>query len=114
LAQARRYWRLSYLPLTRRWLLASSSEPLPEEGIGTGLAQHYDSLDDAMVALQRITGWRIADANVLEGGGEQTLNFNFRLDMSQLPRALQIGMSGQRDWRLHIERRIDLTQDATP
>jgi hypothetical protein len=114
LVRARRYWRLSYLPLTRGWRLANSSEPLSDEGIGTGLAQPYDSLDDAMAALQRITGWRIADVDALAGGGQQTLIFSFRLDTSQLPRALQIGTAGQPDWRLRIERRIDLTQDAAP
>ena len=112
LGQARRYWRLNYLPLTRRWRLASSAEPLSDEG--TGLAQHYDSLDDALAALQRIAGWRIAAASALAGGGKQTLIFSFRLDTAQLPRALQIGTAGQHDWRLHIERRIDLTQSAGP
>jgi len=114
LARAWRYWRLSYLPLTRRWRLASSSEPLSEAGIGTGLAQPYDSLDEAVAALQRITGWRIAHADALKSGGKQTLTFSFQLDTSQLPRALQIGTAGQPDWRLRIERRIDLTQGAAP
>ena len=114
LGQARRYWRLSYLPLTRRWRLANSPEPLSEEGVGTGLAQHYDSLDDAMAALQHITGWRIVDAGALERGGQQTLIFSFHLDTPRLPRTLQIGLSGQHDWRLRIEQRIDLTQDAAP
>jgi hypothetical protein len=114
LARAWRYWRLSYLPLTRRWRLASSSEPLSEAGIGTGLAQPYDSLNDAVAALQRITGWRIADADALKGGGQQTLTFSFQLDTSQLPRALQIGTAGQSDWRFRIERRIDLTQNTAP
>jgi hypothetical protein len=114
LAHARRYWRLSYLPLTRRWRLASSSDSLPEEGIGTGLAQHYDSLESAIAALQRIIDWRIAGTDALAGGGQQILVFTFQLDTSQLPRALQIGTSGQTDWRLRIERRIDLTQDAAP
>ncbi|MDR0458378.1 MAG: DUF4390 domain-containing protein [Burkholderiaceae bacterium] len=114
LARARRYWRLSYLPLTRRWSLASSPEPLSEDGISTGLAQHYDSLDDAVTALQRITGWQIAAIGALADGGRQFLDFSFSLDTSQLPRALQIGATGQSDWRLHIERRIDLTQGVTP
>jgi|GEM_PF-475462 len=114
LVHARRYWRISYLPLTRRWRLASSSEPLSDEGIGTGLAQHYDSLDSAVVALQRITGWHVADAAVLNGGGTQLLTFSFKLDTAQLPRTLQIGMAGQADWRLHIEQRVDLAQVLVP
>jgi hypothetical protein len=110
LGQARRYWRISYQPLTRRWRLSVSSEPLSDEGIGTGLAQHYDSLDSAVTALQRITGWRVANAAALEGGGRQILTFSFRIDTTQLPRALQIGVAGQADWRLRIERRLDLAE----
>ena len=114
LVQARRYWRLSYLPLTRRWRLVSSSEPLSDEGIGTGLAQHYDSLDDTVAALQRITGWHIGDADALTGSGGQILVFSFQLDTSQLPRALQIGTAGQSDWRLHIVRHLNLRKGAAP
>jgi hypothetical protein len=114
LVRARRYWRLSYLPLTRRWRLVSSSEPLADDGIGTGLARHYDNLDDAVAALQNITGWRIADAGALAANGRQTLTFSFGIDTAQLPRALQIGLSGRSDWRLRIEQRIDMTQDMAP
>jgi hypothetical protein len=110
LGQARRYWRLSYLPLTRRWRLTSSSSPLPQEDISTGLAQHYNSLESALSALQHISSWRIAPADALLGSGQQTLLFSFKLDTSQLPRTLQIGLTTHTDWHLHIEQRLDLLQ----
>lgn len=110
-AEARRYMRVTYQPLTRRWRLNTSSEPLANAGLGVSLGQNYDSLDEVMSAVRRIGRWRIADAAALDAGGRQTLRFSFRLDGSQLPRALQLGSVGQSDWVVSVERRIDLTQE---
>ena len=112
IASAQRFMRVAYLPLTRRWRLNTSSEPITNAGLGVGLTQHYDSLADVMASVQRISRWRIATMAELEPGGRQTLRFRFRLDMSQLPRAFQIGAIGESDWVLSIERRIDLTHEG--
>lgn len=112
LVSARRYLRVAYQPLTRRWRLNVSSEPLAQSGLGVSLAQHYDSLDEVMAAVQRVARWRIADAAALERDGRQTLRFRFRLDVSQLPRTFQMGALGQSDRAIAIERRIELTQEA--
>ena len=111
-ASARRYMRVSYQPLTRRWRLASSSEPLTDAGLGVNFGQYYDQLADAMAAVQRISQWKIAEASDLDGDSKQTLRFRFRLDSSQLPRTFQLGDLGQSDWHISIERKIDLTQEA--
>ena len=110
-AVARRYMRVSYQPLTRRWRLTTSPEPLVNAGLGVSLGQNYDSLDEVMAAVQRIGRWRIADPAEMGGGGRHTLRFRFRLDGSQLPRTLQLGNVGQSDWVISVERRIDLTQE---
>lgn len=112
LASARRYFRVAYQPLTRRWRLNVSSEPLSDTGLGVSLTQNFDSLDEVLAAVRRLRRWRIAGAGELEGGGRLQLWFQFRLDSSQLPRALQLGSVGQSDWMVSIERRIDLTQDS--
>lgn len=112
-ASAKRYMRVSYQPLTRRWRLASSSEPLTDTGLGVNFGQYYDQLSDAMAAVQRISQWKVAEASDLNGDGKETLRFRFRLDSSQLPRTFQLGDLGQSDWHLSIERRIDLTQEAS-
>ena len=111
MASAQRYMRVAYQPLTRRWRLNTSSEPIVSSGLGVALTQHYDSLEEVLAAVQRITRWRIATAAELEPGGRQSVRFRFRLDASQLPRTFQIGAFGDSDWALSVERRVDLTQE---
>lgn len=110
-ASAHRYLRVAYQPLTRRWRLTTSSEPLVNAGLGVSLAQNYDTLEEVISAVQRIGRWKIAEPEELTASGRLTLRFRFRLDGSQLPRALQLGSVGQSDWALSVERRIDLTQE---
>ena len=111
-AEANRYMRLSYQPLTRRWRLSSSSEPLNDVGLGVNFGQYYESLAEAMAAVQRISQWKVAEASDLEGDARQTLRFRFQLDSSQLPRTFQLRALGQSDWDLSIERRLDLTRES--
>ncbi len=95
---AERTWRLAFQPLSRKYRVSYG-----------GLNQSYDSLADALVAVRRVTSWRIADAGAIDDGGSHYVEFSFRLDTSLLPRPLQIGLSGQADWNLRIEKyhRID-------
>lgn len=93
-AGASRSWRLAYQPLMRRYKVSFG-----------GLSQNYDSLEDALAAVQRSVRWRIADP--LPGGDDNYyVEFSYRLDTTQLPRPLQIGVGGQADWNLAVERRI--------
>ena len=110
-ASVQRYMRVAYQPLTRRWRLNTSSEPIVNTGLGVSLSQNYDSLDEVITAVQRIGRWKIANAADLDSGGRHVLRFRYRLDASQLPRALQIGSVGHADWAVWVERRIDLTQE---
>jgi hypothetical protein len=95
-AFATRHMRLGYQPLTRRWRLQVSSAPIGNSGLVLG--QMFDSRDEALAAIQRISGWRIADADAVDPGATQSIDFRFRLDVSQLPRPFQIGAVGQADW----------------
>lgn len=105
-AASQRYLRLAYLPLTRRWRLNVSSEPIGNAGLGVSLTQHYDSIDEALVALSRISRWKVADADLLERDARYWVDFSFRLDLSQLPRPFQfqIGTGGEGEWTLSINR----------
>jgi len=98
---AARTLRLSYQPLTRRWrvnivpgLISGST------GLRATLSQHYDTLPEALSAVQRVARWRIAEASELDSDAPYLLSLNFRLDLSQLPRPFQIGVAGQRDWTI--------------
>lgn len=99
-----RYLRLSYQPLTRRWRLNISSTPLSNSGLGVVLGQNFDDYQDALAAVQRISRWKIADAGVIDKDDSHTVNFRFRLDVSQLPRPLQIGVVGRSGWNLLVSR----------
>lgn len=113
-AAERRYWRLAYQPLTRRWRVNASSEPLDSPGRAASLAQSFDTLTEALAAVQNISHWRVAQAEQIRAGARHTLRFRFQLDAARLPRALQLGTAGQAQWRLAVERRIDLTPEAAP
>ncbi len=95
-AFATRHMRLSYQPLTRRWRLQVSPTPIGNSGIVLG--QIFDSEEDAMAAIKRVSRWRIADAADVDPDATHNIDFRFRLDVSQLPRPFQIGAVGQADW----------------
>lgn len=99
-ASASRSLRLAYQPLTRRWRLSLA------DGGGGGrvaLAQSYDTLAEAQSAIERISRWKIAESAEVDGS-DHSLVFRFRLDLGQLPRPFQIGMVGQREWQIALER----------
>ncbi|GAP35418.1 DUF4390 domain-containing protein [Piscinibacter sakaiensis] len=96
-ARAERTWRLAFQPLSRRYRVSFG-----------GLNQNFDSLPDALAAIRRLPNWRIADAGTLEGTGHY-VEFSYRLDTNLMPRPLQIGLGGQAEWTLRLEKtlRID-------
>jgi hypothetical protein len=95
---AARHMRLAFQPLTRRWRLQISSSPIGNSGLVLG--QMFDSRDEALAAVQRVSRWRIADANDVDHESAHDVDFRFRLDVSQLPRPFQIGAVGQADWTI--------------
>jgi hypothetical protein len=107
--------RLAYQPLTRRWRINIASGLITSSaGLRAALNQNYDTLDEALSTIQRVARWKIADAADLDPGAAYTLDFNFRLDLSQLPRPFQIGMAGQREWSIsaHSNDRLRLEPPA--
>jgi hypothetical protein len=101
-AGAQRHMRLSYQPLTRRWRLQVSSAPIGSSGLALG--QSFDTQEEALRAVQSIARWKIADVADLEADARYSIDFRFRLDVSQLPRPLQIGVVGQADWNVSVAR----------
>lgn len=101
-AGAVRTIRLAYQPLTRRWrvnIIAGQAGA----NVRATLNQNYDSLTEAMSAVERVSRWRIAESADVDPGVNHALSFRFRLDLSQLPRPFQIGVSGQRDWSIDVD-----------
>lgn len=102
ISYAARHMRLSYQPLTRRWRLVVSSAPIGNAG--GGLGQTFDTQEEALAAIQRISRWKIADAAEIDPEARHNVDFRFRLDVSQLPRPFQIGAVGHADWSISAVR----------
>ena len=97
---AERHMRLAYQPLTRRWRLNVTAGAGRDASLGLALNQGFESLAQALVAIKRVSRWKIADAGELDASQKYKVDFRFRLDLSQLPRPFQIGALGQSDWDL--------------
>lgn len=97
---AERHVRLFYQPLTRRWRVNISPQAFNVSGLGVSLGQSYDTAEDAINAVRRIALWRIANATDYNPDAKQTISINFKLDLKQLPRPMQIGLAGQSDWNI--------------
>ncbi|MCJ0766111.1 DUF4390 domain-containing protein [Variovorax terrae] len=109
---ASRHMRLAYQPLTRRWRLNVSPGPIGNAGLGVTFNQNFDSLADALAAIQRISRWKIADASEVDADARYNADFRFKLDVSQLPRPFQIGAVGQSDWSISASRNQRLTAES--
>ena len=97
---AQRHMRLAYQPLTRRWRLHIASGVPSAAGLGVSLNQNFETLADAVAAMQRLSRWKIADVTELDLEQGHQAEFRFKLDLSQLPRPFQIGSLGQSDWNV--------------
>jgi len=100
LLSAQRHMRLSFLPLTRRWRVNVASQPFSSAGLGMSLGQSYDNLDDALQSIRRIAQWNIGNAFDLEPDTKQNISISYKLDLTQLPRPMQMGAAGQSDWNI--------------
>jgi hypothetical protein len=104
IARVRREWRLSYQPLTSSWRVSQG-----------GLGQSHATLAEALSTMTRASAWRVADAAQAEADGRHYVEFEWALDTSQLPRPLQIGVTGVGgggEWALGVERTVKV--EAAP
>ena len=104
IARVHRDWRVSFQPLTSNWRVSQG-----------GLGQSFSSLAEAMGAITGSIGWRVADARDVDSDSRHTIAFSWRLDTSQLPRPMQIGLTGlggAGDWSVGVERTVKLAADS--
>ena len=107
---AARHMRLSYQPLTRRWRLTVSPEPIGNSGLALG--QTFETREEAMAAVQHLSHWKIAEAADVDADARYNVDFRFRLDVSQLPRPFQIGAVGHADWNIAVMRNQRLAVES--
>ena len=109
-----RHMRLSYQPLTRRWRLHTSPTPISNSGLGVTLGQNFETLGEALGAIQRISRWKVAEAADIDADARHNVDLRFWLDVAQLPRPFQIGTVGQPDWRINAQRNQRLIAEGAP
>jgi hypothetical protein len=93
ISKATRVWRVAFQPLTRKYRVTFG-----------GLNQNFDLLGDAVAAVRRVSGWKIAEPKEIEEGSRHYVEFSYRLDTTLLPRPMQIGIGGQPEWTLLVEK----------
>ena len=111
-ATAQRHIRLAYQPLTRRWRLNIGSDVITANSLGVTLNQNFDSLEDAVGALRRFSGWKVAETSVIDPDATHKVQFRFALDLTQLPRPFQIGAFGQSDWSVSASANQQISPEA--
>ena len=91
---ASRFHQIVFQPLTSTYRVTFDG----------GLSQNYTTRAEAFTAISRSVRWKIAEAAQIEEGSRHYVEFSFRLDTSQLPRPMQIGIGGQADWAMSVQR----------
>lgn len=112
LGVAHRHYRLAFQPLTRRWRLNVSNEPISGAGLAGSISQSFETLTEALGVIRRQSGWKLVDMQALTPDGRQRIRYNFKLDVSQLPRPFQIAAGAQTDWNLQVGKTLRLSPDA--
>lgn len=110
IATATRQMRLTYQPLTQHWKLSQTQGAGARSGLA--LNQTYDTLGEALQALSRLSRWKIADNVDMDPDARHYVEFSFKLDSSELPRPLQIGILGQGDWSLAVSKTQRVATEA--
>jgi hypothetical protein len=94
IARESRSWRLTWQPLTRNYRVTLGA-----------FAQSHPTLDEALVAISRAVGWRVAPRLALDED-RYYVDFSYRLDTSLLPRPMQFGIAGASEWQIAVERSV--------
>ncbi|MGB0126898.1 MAG: DUF4390 domain-containing protein [Rhodocyclaceae bacterium] len=84
--------RVSYHALTRQYRVSFGA-----------LHQSFPSLADALRTLERVREWPVAEKGSLMPGRTYQARVRLRLDLSLLPKPLQVTSLGSRDWNLGSE-----------
>lgn len=93
-ARVARSWRIAFQPLTGTWRVALG-----------GLNQTFASLGEALAAASSSGGWKLAELTQLDDGSHY-VEFEYRLDTSQLPGFVQFGLGGQGEWNVRASRTL--------
>lgn len=89
LAERSLTWRLSYHALTRQYRLSTGA-----------LHQNFPNLEDALRIVSRIRDLPLTERGALKPGTAYEARLRLYLDLTQLPKPLQVSAIGNRDWNV--------------
>lgn len=92
IASVEQRWKLSYNALIRQYQLGNGAQQ-----------QTFDSLPEAMQALSRLREWQVLDRSLLKKRYSYEAGLRMRLDVSQLPKPLQVNAIASKNWNLESE-----------
>lgn len=107
-----RYYRLAFQPLTRRWRLNVSTDPISGASLAGSISQNFETLQDALGVIRRQSQWKVADIHDLQTEARQYVLYRFKLDVSQLPRPFQIAAGNQAEWNLQVASQLRLSAET--
>ncbi len=87
---ATRQIRLSYNVLTQQY----------RASIDGSLHRNFSRLDDMLALLRRPGRWLVAEPGALSRDATYSVAVQLALDMSQLPKPIQVSAMGSGDWRM--------------
>ena len=96
-ARVSRQWRIAFQPLTGTWRVGLA-----------GLNQNHASLSEALLSASRSAGWKLADLSQVDPDKSYNVEFEYRIDTSQLPSPMQFGLVTQGDWAVGASRVLKL------
>lgn len=91
-AKVKQTYRLSYNALTRQYQLA----------IGA-IHHNFATLGEAKTELSRVREWQVLDYALLKKGETYEAGVRIRLDVSQLPKPLQVNALASKEWNLESD-----------
>lgn len=101
-AESRFNIRLSFDPLTRRYRVSYN-----------GLSLNFDTFEQALPLIKNIRRWRVADHGIVGDPSDFNAEVSFRLDVSKLPKPMQVTSGDSDDWTLTSgANRVDIPAEA--
>lgn len=80
---------IGYSPLSRQYRLSQG-----------GLTQSFPTLEEVLPLLAHLRDWRVANLNAIDDIDKYEAEVRMRLDLSRLPKPLQVTVGGNSDWSL--------------
>lgn len=106
--QERWYW-LDKVITAKSWTKRITYNVLTQQyrvTIGNGQNYYFESIEDALYAIEQPAGWLVADKDDLQPGVTYQLSLRMYLNLEHLPKPFQVNAFNNKDWRLSSERKV--------